>query len=343
MFFHLFHSLISLLSSNLLTPPFLFPTCSCRVHGYSFWIGLLIPFGIIYIMNWIIFILIFASLLCRPNVKKETSSGGKLYKLKENFMIALGLSLLFGIGWAVGLLARSDLPGAVRYPAEWIFTLMTAFLGVYLFVLYIPRSSEARGLWKRWLLCQHKKKRFVSLPSTTSSRTRLGNLSSTVRSGWKSLKANILRRPSQETNGSTLSSNRTTTTTNTLSSSSAIAKITDMTSPYAGSSSVLESSTARVTSPYFPPMEINLVQKMNMDRKSNEEANPKLVSSLEVSVKLDVDTESFIETVLSSHDNMSVRSFNSLSSINDPSPSGAHAYGECYTVESKQTEGADTK
>ena len=293
-------------------------------------------------MNWIIFILIFASLLCRPNAKKETSSGGKLHKLKENFMIALGLSLLFGIGWAVGLLARSDLPGAVRYPAEWIFTLMTAFLGVYLFVIYIPRSSDARGLWKRWLLCQHKKKRFASLPSTTSSRTRLGNLSSTVRSGWKSVKANILRRPSKETNSSTLSSNRTTTTTNTLSSSSAIAKITDMTSPYAGSSSVLESSTARVTSPYFPPMEIDLVQKMIMDRKSNnEEANPKLVSSLEVSVKLDVETESCIETVMSSHDNMSVRSFNSLPSIKDPSPSGAH--GECYTVESKQTEGADTK
>ena len=342
MFLHLFHSLISLLSSNLLTPPFLFPTCSCRVHGYSFWIGLLIPFGIIYIINWILYILIFVSLLCKPDGREETRKNAKLHKLKENFTITLGLSLLFGIGWAVGLLASSDLPHGVRYPAEWIFTLMTAFLGVYLFVLYIPRSSEARGLWKRWLLCQRKKKRFVSLPSTTSSRTRLGNLSSTVRSWWKSLKANTLRRPSQETNGSTLSSNRTTTTTNPHSSSSAIAKITDMTSPYAGPSSVLESSTARVTSPYFPPMEIDLVQKMNMGRKSNnEEANPKLVSSLEVPVKLDAETESFIEAVMSSHDNMSVRSFNSLSSIKDPSPSGAH--GECYTVESKQAEGADTK
>ena len=87
----------------LYTSPSVSPNCSCRVHDYSFWIGLLIPFGIIYIMNWVIFILIFGSLLCRPNVRKETSSNANLRRLKENFMIAMGLSLLFGMGWA-GLL-----------------------------------------------------------------------------------------------------------------------------------------------------------------------------------------------------------------------------------------------
>ena len=161
------------------------PNCSCRVHGYSFWIGLLVPFGIIYIMNWIIFILIFASLLCRPNVRKETSNSGNLRKLKENFMIALGLSTLFGMGWAIGLLASSDLPPAVRYPAEWVFTLVTAFLGVYLFVLYVLRSQEARRLWKRWLLCQYKRKRGVSLSSThTGRRSHSYTLSSTL-TFWK--------------------------------------------------------------------------------------------------------------------------------------------------------------
>ena len=155
------------------------------MYGYSFYIGLLIPFGVIYIMNWVLFILIFASLLCRPNVKKETSSSGNLRKLKENFMIALGLSLLFGMGWAVGLLASSDLPDAVRYPAEWVFTLTTAFLGVYLFVLYVLRSQDARKLWKRWLCCQSKKKRGVSFSSTnTQSSNRLKTLSSTLTS-WK--------------------------------------------------------------------------------------------------------------------------------------------------------------
>ena len=155
-------------------------------------------------MNWILFILIFASLLCRPNVRKETSSSGNLRKLKENFMIALGLSLLFGMGWAIGLLATSDLPAGVRYPAEWVFTLTTAFLGVYLFILYVVRSQEARKLWKRWLLCQCKKKRGVSFSSShPQSRSRLKTLSSVLAS-WKGNRRDTLKnsRSTVSTSGS---------------------------------------------------------------------------------------------------------------------------------------------
>ena len=167
---------VSILLIN--APELSLSNCSCRVYDYSFWIGLLIPFGIIYIMNWIIFILIFGSVLCRSGVK-GTSRGEKLRKLKENFMIALGLSILFGMGWAVGLLASSDIPPAVRYPAEWIFTLITALLGVYLFLLYVLRSAEGRGVWKRWLLCQSKRKRGVSFTSSTQ-RSRFSTLTHTL-------------------------------------------------------------------------------------------------------------------------------------------------------------------
>ena len=163
-------------------------TCSCCVHGYSLWIGLIVPFGIIYIMNWIMFILIFGSLVCKPNIMKEKSSKETFRKLKENFMIALGLSLLFGIGWAVGLLASSDLPSAVRYPAEWVFTLTTAFLGVYLFVLYVLRYPEAHRLWKRWFLCQCNRKKGVLFSSSNiqPARTTLKERKNTVSmmEGW---------------------------------------------------------------------------------------------------------------------------------------------------------------
>ena len=116
----------------------------------------MVPFGIIYIINWIVFFIIIFSLVCRPSVQVEVGKKGKLRKVKENFMIALGLSILFGLGWSIGLLASSDLPNAVRQPAEWIFTILTAFLGLYLFLLYVIRSQEARKAWKRWLLCRCK-------------------------------------------------------------------------------------------------------------------------------------------------------------------------------------------
>ena len=134
-------------------------------------------------MNWIIFILIFISLLRGPGVSMQGNAKENLRKLKEKFMIALGLSTLFGMGWAIGLLASSDLPDGVRYPAEWIFTLMTAFLGVYLFALYVIRSAEARKFWKKWLLCQHGKSRGYSFSSTLNrSRSRFRSFSSTLTS-----------------------------------------------------------------------------------------------------------------------------------------------------------------
>jgi len=286
-------------------------------------------------MNWVIFILIFASLLCRPNVRKETSNHGNLRKLKENFTIALGLSLLFGMGWAVGLLASSDVHAAVRYPAEWIFTLMTAFLGVYLFLLYILRSSEARGFWMQWLLCQRKKSPLVGVSNTTSSRTRMGISSSTVASWWQSLKANILRKPLKDTpatNGSTLDTNPTSMTTNQYSSSITVEKLTVVASE-AEHSSIEDSSSGRGTS---PQVEIELVRKVDLHGDANnEESEPSIPTLSELPGNADAEMECRTETI-SFHDETSLKGFNSYSSTNGPSLS-SDAYREDHTVESKQT------
>ena len=295
--------------------------CSCRVHGYSFYIGLLVPFGVIYIMNWVIFILIFASLLCRPNVKNETSSSGNLRKLKENFMIALGLSLLFGMGWAIGLLATSDLPDAVRYPAEWVFTLTTAFLGVYLFILYVVRSPEARKLWKRWLLCQRKKAaNGVSKSSNSSpSKSRFGTMTSAIISLGGTLKRGTLRKAGKSTD--TLTRNTTAEQEHLYSFSSPTAKLTDIASPFAEQSSVMENISTGATSTYLPPVEIELVRRLDQYEQSNNEEP----------VKEDIATESIVET-MSFHDSSSLFGCNALSAQQDPAPT-------CYIVQNKETEG----
>ena len=285
-------------------------------------------------MNWVIFILIFGSLLCRPNVKIETSNIGNLRRLKENFTIALGLSVLFGLGWVFGLLASSDLPGAVRYPAEWIFTLMTAFLGVYLFALYIVRSAEARRLWKSWFLCQFKKKAVSGVSSTNTPSRR--TVSSTVRSWGSSLKANTLRRVRRGTSPH----KPTSASANSYSGLSTAGQMANMTSPTSEHLSVFENTTAMVAAPCLPPVEIELVHREDpdVDGNSDEEAKPKLDSPSEVPINNDIETESIVET-MSFHDNLSLLSHNAFSSQSDVSLSGTR--GECYIVENKQTEGSD--
>jgi len=242
------------------------PTYSCRVYQYSFWIGLLIPFGIIYIVNWIIFILIFASLLCRPNVKNELGGKGSLRKLKENFIIALGLSLLFGMSWAVGLLASSDLPDAVRHPAAWVFTLATAFLGVYLFLLYVPRSLEARQFWKQLLLCKSK------TPVSHVDRTNPTSLRSRHASNNTSITVSALTHDS--------SSNQYSTAYSTA----------EMIYMMHRNASYAEPSTTSLSSPYMPAVEIESFQQYTSDGQSNDdEANP---------VTKHVETESLSQTMV---------------------------------------------
>ena len=266
------------------------------MHGYSFWIGLLVPFGIIYIMNWVIFILIFASMLCRPNVRKEISNNENLYKLK-NYMIALGLSLLFGISWAFGLLTSSDIPNAMRYPAEWIFTLMNTFLGVYLFVLYIIWSPDARKVWKRVICCHYQK----SVELSHSTRT------------WSS-SARFMGRTFNSASGNIYSSNPSEETSH-----------IDLTydEPY----SVAENPTARSTS---TTADIELLP-FDPDGRSNSEEAAKTVSLSKLPVKSDTKTNSIVETT-AFDDNSYLLSFNAPSAAQR---NLSHTDADCNIVENK--------
>ena len=278
-------------------------------------------------MNWVIFILIFISLLCRPNVRKETSNNGNLRKLKENFMIALGLSLLFGMGWAIGLLASSDLPPAVRSPAEWIFTVVNAFMGVYLFVLYVLRSPEARKLWKRWLLCQCKSKGYDISSRGSTQKT----WTSTLRSWGGTLKRSTLKKTGKKT--STLSRSADSATANIYSFSNPPGGMVDINSSYAEPSSVMEKSTAGVASPSLQPLAIELVRRLDPDGQSNNEEAPKVVSPCGPPVKLS--TECIVETMFI-QDSSSLLSFNAPSAQFNSSLSGTDA--DCYILANKETE-----
>ena len=112
------------------------------------------PFGVIYILNWILFIIIFVSLCRKKNAKSFTSGdkkGEMRKKLKQQFIIALTLSLLFGLGWGVGFAATTSISVlAVSATLQAIFIFLTGFQGVLIFVMQCVRSEDARKEWQRW-------------------------------------------------------------------------------------------------------------------------------------------------------------------------------------------------
>ena len=101
---------------------------------------------------------------------KESYSEDKNVSLKQQLLIAVTLSILFGLGWGIGLPAAGQLyntPG-VRDTFAALFIILTAFQGLYVFIMHCIRSQEARKEWKRWFYKATGKK-FMDLSSSMAN------------------------------------------------------------------------------------------------------------------------------------------------------------------------------
>ena len=122
--------------------------------GLPFYIGFLLPFGIIYVFNWLLFSLIVVS-LCKSDLKKKKNQAlGKQAalsraELKKYFIITVSLSINFGLGWIIGLLATSEL-GIAHLVFVYLFSIFVAIQGVLIFALHCLRVPAARTTWKYW-------------------------------------------------------------------------------------------------------------------------------------------------------------------------------------------------
>ena len=116
---------------------------------------MIVPFLIIYLFNWVIFFIIIVSLLHKnfqPHVKDAKSKKDNKTFLNQQLIIAVTLSVLFGLGWGIGLLATQDIytNKTVRDLFAALFVIITAFHGLFIFIMQCLRSQEVRNEWKRW-------------------------------------------------------------------------------------------------------------------------------------------------------------------------------------------------
>lgn len=127
---------------------------SCRVYNLPFYIGLIVPFVLVYIFNWVMFVLIIASLV-RATVKSrlsESKDGHHFMTLRQHLIIAMTLSVLFGLGWGTGVAASyNTYSTTTKYILSTLFICCTAFDGVFIFIMHCVRSKDIRTLWRGWL------------------------------------------------------------------------------------------------------------------------------------------------------------------------------------------------
>ena len=120
---------------------------SCRATEWPFWLGLILPFSIVNIFNWIIFGIIMTALVCKKTAKMGIDTDGKMENFKKNFVVAVGLSLLLGLGWGLGLTATSSDLRELTFALQIIFSVFVGSQGILIFILHGLRSPQFRLVW----------------------------------------------------------------------------------------------------------------------------------------------------------------------------------------------------
>ena len=122
--------------------------------------------------------------LCLHSKRTAAMSGkdtNKKSMIAKHLLIAVVLSLLFGLGWAFGLIGTSSLPREAYLPAQYIFSIFMGIQGVLMFFLHAVRSADARKEWKKWwyiITCRRssyylKRRASTSVIRSTSAKTRM--------------------------------------------------------------------------------------------------------------------------------------------------------------------------
>ena len=146
---------------------------------------MILPFSVITVFNWIMFVLIMIS-ICghtqRPVAGKQEAD--KIKVMKTNFTIAATLAVMFGLGWALGLVATSLPVKELTLAFQILFSIFVGTQGILIFLLHGVRNQDIRRLWIQWFTMIVRKSHLTSIISSTKTSSagpqnvRAGGLSS---------------------------------------------------------------------------------------------------------------------------------------------------------------------
>ena len=159
---------------------------SCRSRDLPFYIGLIAPTAILYTFNFIMFILIMVS-VCKQRRPGSVTEKSTLAFICKNAIIALTLSVLFGLGWGFGLAASGTPSEETTFTLQLLFTIFVGCQGILIFVLHGVRKAEVQDEWKKWfytVTCQQSHvgvvESFSTPPVSQHARSQVASFSSSA-------------------------------------------------------------------------------------------------------------------------------------------------------------------
>ena len=85
-----------------------------------------------------------------------------LAEVKRLTVIALTLSVVFGLGWGLGLAATSSDIEELTFTLQLLFSIFVGSQGILIFIIYGLRSQEVHSVWKTLccVACNHLNKNY---------------------------------------------------------------------------------------------------------------------------------------------------------------------------------------
>ena len=93
-------------------------------------------------------------------------------EVRRNLVIAVGLAVLFGLGWGLGLAATSTQVKELTFTFQIAFSVFVGSQSILIFFFHCIRSKESLNHWKAKISNSHISKTGTShLPSPTSNQS----------------------------------------------------------------------------------------------------------------------------------------------------------------------------
>ncbi|XP_071966006.1 adhesion G-protein coupled receptor G6-like isoform X2 [Antedon mediterranea] len=121
--------------------------------GPVLYFGNLAVIGVLFLNNFIIFILVIRVILCSNNHRAaRIQDKGKITIAKEQAVTAIGLSILLGLTWIFGFAVMAG-GSSVKFYSQLLFCIFNSFQGLFVFLFFAVRTGDLKQFMCCFLNC----------------------------------------------------------------------------------------------------------------------------------------------------------------------------------------------
>ena len=124
---------------------FFFALYSCQVYNWPFYAFLVAPLILFYSFNWLFYVATLVTITHMSTIPQGAKDTPR--STFYHIFAAMLLSLVYGLGWAFGFVASSDVSRDGYLTTQYLFSFLILTHAVLQFIFYLPPREELRRLW----------------------------------------------------------------------------------------------------------------------------------------------------------------------------------------------------